>query len=75
MLQNTLAYRYAKVINVFPKLLDHYLQITDKLFASGEALAGNPPKDRQFGKEGINVVYQNDKATISMCVYVNTHEL
>jgi hypothetical protein len=51
VLQNTLAYRYAKVINVFPKLLDHYLQITDKLFASGEALAGNPQKTDSLEKK------------------------
>lgn len=44
-----------------------------KLFASGETLTRNPQKDIQFGNEGINVVYLNDKATISMCVYRSIH--
>jgi hypothetical protein len=51
--QNPLDYRYVNVANVFPKLLDYYLQITTKLFPSGEALTGNPSKDREFGNEGI----------------------
>jgi len=66
--QNPLAYNYVNVTNAFPKLLNYYLQITTKLFASGETLAGNPQKERQFRNEDINGVYLNDKEAISMCV-------
>jgi hypothetical protein len=67
--QNPLAYTYVNVINAFPKLLDHYLQIMTKLFASGETLTRNPTKRQTVWKRSHKpCIPERQGDYIDMCI-------